>query len=160
MFELLAGDSAAKGTAKSTVLYAIDRKPGYKGKRTEPVPGFVVDRAQITLRIHNIQGEEAFSHIVSVLQSTESGAKMITSYVKNAADCEDLCPQREDFNIVNRSLDTRWLQLGNVWKSMYLCCSGEICSRIVHLRLHRRGSNTTTRSTVIALMGIRFEIVK
>lgn len=42
-FGLAAAEISAERIAERTVLYAIDSEQGYKGKRTDPAAGFVLN---------------------------------------------------------------------------------------------------------------------
>lgn len=57
-FEYAAADSGAQSTAECRALNNIEIERGYKQKKTDHVPGFVVDLSKVLLNIKVAQEEK------------------------------------------------------------------------------------------------------
>lgn len=80
--KLAEADCAAGGTAEGTVFDATDREWDRNENETDPVPGIVVDLAEVLLSMKSDQRNGAFTSIISNVQPAAFNDEVFRSSVK------------------------------------------------------------------------------
>lgn len=157
-FEFSVAYSAAEGSTECILFDAIDGERGYKRDCTYPVCLHVVDLAYVLFSLM-CQGEEVVTRIISALQSLSFDVEVFKSYLKSVADCDELCQQVEQVDIIKRRFYRRFSREGI---GMEANCSGTfrlIRSRCFIRRFTRIGVQTASFSMLVSVMKIHHETV-
>lgn len=97
--------------------------------------------------------------IIYILQFASSNMEVFLLQVKHATDCDGLCQQVLEANIVKQWLWEKLVQMGEDLESMVSCCSIEIFYRFFDCRFSWQGAQTTSCSVRIAVIILRPERV-